>query len=209
MVVQSYNDGFQAGMRPEKVDRVKKKHLDQKKGDRNREDVDDNTGSGSVSQNKKLDVVENVADIADSIIHDEKHDIEALVEECLHTKIVKRVDLVICPSFQLTYEEEFKIVELFVRNEHLMDGLFRLFFQFPGFLESFQKSLLSIGHGEVVHPDFIEIIDQRCVYVHSDLASGGTIRQSLDMFDEFKNVSEKIKNQVLQFSMSVFRVCNR
>ena len=90
-----------------------------------------------------------------------------------------------------------------------MDGLFRLFFQFPGFLESFQKSLLAIGHGEGFHPDFIEIIDQKCVYVHSDLARGGQIRQSLDMFDEFKNVCEKIKNQVLQFSMSVFRVCNR
>ena len=121
----------------------------------------------------------------------------------------RMADLVICPSFHLTHKEKFRIFELFVRKEHLMDGLFRLFFQFPGFLESFQKSLLSIGHGEGFHPDVIKIIDQRGVYVHSDLASGGAVRQSLDMFDEFKNVCEKIKNQVLQFSFSVFRVCNR
>ena len=179
---QSFNEDHQAGMRPEKVDRVKKKHLDQHKGVRNREEVDDKTGS--VSQNRKLDVVENVADIADSIISDEKHDIEALVEECLHSKQRKRnqqfrngrmADLVICPSFQLTHEEEFKIFELFVRKENLMDGLFRIFYHFPGFLESFRRTLLSIGHGRGVDNDFVRIIDQKSMFIQSNLISGGTI----------------------------------
>ena len=86
-----------------------------------------------------------------------------------------------------------------------MDKLFRSFFHFPGLLESFQQSL----RGERLHDDFIRIMDQKTVFVDSNMASSGTIRQSLDMFEEFKNASEKIKNQVLQFSLSVFRVCNR
>ena len=249
MVGQFYKKFNQAGMRPEKVDRVKKKHLDQKKGIRTREEA--NEKKGFVSHSKNLYVGENEAHITDSIISDEKHCEDSLLEECLHSNMLEsnqqceitddnlrdgekdintlvdeclqtetlesnlqyeienRVNLVTCPSFQLTHEEEFKVFELFVRKEHLMDGLFRLFFQFPGILESFQKSLISVGHGEEVHPDLIQIIDQRYVYVESDLARGGTVRQSLDMFDEFKNVSENIKNQVLQFSMSVFRVCNK
>jgi hypothetical protein len=85
-----------------------------------------------------------------------------------------------------------------------MDGLFRLFYHFPGFLESFQRTLLSIGLGKGVDTDFVRIIDQKSLFIQSNLISGGTIKQSLDMFDEFKNVSEKNKNQILQLSLSVF-----
>ena len=87
MVVQSHKKFYQAGMRPEKVDRVKKKHLDQKKGLRTREEADDK--KGFVSHSKQLNVGENEADIKDSIISDEKHGKDALVEECLHSNMLE------------------------------------------------------------------------------------------------------------------------
>ena len=40
-------------MRPEKVDRVKKKHLDQKKGVRNREELDEKNVKVKVSSSKE------------------------------------------------------------------------------------------------------------------------------------------------------------
>ena len=203
--------GHQVGMRPEKVDRVKKKHLEDEK-------VVRKTGSENKKSVSSDGEVHGERDII--IIADSKNtlDIDALVEECVNLEVIEKrkecevgdcTDLRTSPSFNLTHEEEFKIFELFVRKENLMDGLFKLFFQFPGFLESFQRTLLSIGHGKGVDHDFVKIIDQKYSIIESNLTSGGTIRQSLDMFDEFKNVSEKIKNQVLTFSLSVFRVCNR
>jgi hypothetical protein len=172
-------------MRPEKVDRVKKKHLDTKKNKEKGKDDENSLMPDSDARN---------VDISD------------LVEECLlEHKIEDGLDLRGCLTLKLTHEEEFKIFELHVRKENLNDVLFRLFFHFPGFLESFQQSLLVQG----LHHDFIRIMDHKSLFVESNLAGSGTIRQSLDMFDQFKNVSENIKNQVLQFSVSVFRVCNR
>ena len=201
-------------MRPEKVDRVKKKHLDNKKSCSKEEELCESKSSNSI--NGKLYSETDITDNKDSLI--DNIDIDTLVEECLQTQVIENkgeheigdsATLMTCPSFQLTHEEEFKIFELFVRKENLMDGLFRLFYNFPGFLESFQRTLLSIGHGKGVDHDFVRIIDQKSMFIQSNLISGGTIKQSLDMFDEFRNVSEKIKNQILQFSLSVFRVCNR
>lgn len=196
------------------MDRVKKKHLDNKKSCSKEEELCESKSSNSI--NGKLYSETDITDNKDSLI--DNIDIDTLVEECLQTQVIenkgeREIDdsatLMTCPSFQLTHEEEFKIFELFVRKENLMDGLFRLFYNFPGFLESFQRTLLSIGHGKGVDHDFVRIIDQKSMFIQSNLISGGTIKQSLDMFDEFKNVSEKIKNQILQFSLSVFRVCNR
>ena len=55
-------------MRPEKVDRVKKKHQEQKKGVRNREELDEK--KEFVSQSRKLDGGEDIADIEHIIISD-------------------------------------------------------------------------------------------------------------------------------------------
>jgi hypothetical protein len=191
-------------MRPEKVNRVKKRHLEAKKSDMKNGEIIENKDS---VVNEIIDMEENVVNVEESNTSDTNVDINALVEECVENE--GHFDLMACPSFQLTHEEEFKIFELYVRKENLNDGLFRLFFHFPGFLEAFHHSLLSLGLGKRAHQDFIKIIDQKSSFIESNLASGGTIRQSLDMFDEFKNVSEKVKTKVLQFSLSVFRVCNR
>ena len=87
MVVKSHKKFIQAGMRPEKVDRVKKKNLDQKKGIRTREEAGEK--KGFVSHSKKIDIGENEADIKDSIISDEKHGKDALVVECLHSNMLE------------------------------------------------------------------------------------------------------------------------
>ena len=204
-------------MRPEKVDKVKRKHLGTKieELDKQREralpkivfDVE----TDEVFTEKVIDVQNSNISPSDS--GEANVDISCLVEECILQEQLEHEgncekdyihDLRCSPSLQLTHEEEFKIYELFVRKENLMDGLFRIFFHFPGFLEAYKKSLLSFHN-----PAFVRILDQKIVFLESDIASGGTIRQCLNMFDEFKNVSENVKTEALQFSLSVFRVYNR
>ena len=38
----------------------------------------------------------------------------------------------------------------------------------------------------------------------TNFMNGGLIRQSLDMFDEYKNVDESVKTETFLFSLSVF-----
>merc|ERR1712013_848724 len=46
-------------------------------------------------------------------------------------------------------------------------------------------------------------------HIITNFMNGGIIRQSLDMFDEYKNVDESVKTETFFFSMSVFFLCIR
>ena len=85
-----------------------------------------------------------------------------------------------------------------------MDRMFQIFFKIPNFLKAFEKALLSPSHDA-----FIKILDQNPEYVDYTIANDSTIRQSLDMFGNIENIDERIKIEVLQFSMPIFRVCAR
>eukprot|EP00092_Neocalanus_flemingeri_P034634 GFUD01037675.1.p1 GENE.GFUD01037675.1~~GFUD01037675.1.p1 ORF type:complete len:484 (-),score=111.17 GFUD01037675.1:15-1466(-) len=213
-----YEKCLKVGMKPEKVDRVKKKHLDAKKNDKQNGELDDNQGSvieDDMFTEKRMNSKSSNFSYSYSDVTD--FDISALVEDCVVTEVMQHVgtyekdnlDLRGSPSFQFTHEEEFKVYELFVRKENLMDGIFQIFQQFPGFVESFEKHLISLCHGDIVNHDFMRIVDQKAFSMVLSMLNGGTLRQCLEMFDEFKNLSEKVKSEALHFSVPVFKVCNR
>lgn len=194
---------LQVGMIPEKVDRVKRKHLEEKKvkESQNVSKVLSLDETPSPSKNEEIEEVVNMDVLVDECIHLEKESEDKEKSNDETSFLVENPDL------SLTHEEEFKIYELLVRRENLVDGMFKMFFRIPGFLEKFKRSLFSMNGS--IHDDFIKVVDQRFHLIVKSLLEGGTIRKSLDMFDEFKHVSENVKKSVTVFSISVLRICNR
>jgi hypothetical protein len=81
--------------------------------------------NSSNSSNIKLDGEKDITDNTDSVIRADNIDIDTLVDECLQVQVIEKKGegemtnsskLLSCPSFQVTHEEEFKILELFVRK---------------------------------------------------------------------------------------------
>lgn len=108
--------------------------------------------------------------------------------------------------FVWTHEEEFKIFELLVNKEMLLDTFWKLIFQFPGYMEAFKKDLLSFGSGKGSKSDFQILCDRSPRFVDHNLASDVSVRQAFDMFEKVK---ENVKTEVLHFTLPIFRVCMR
>ena len=196
-------------MKPEQVNRVKKKHLNDKNISSKYVNLKEDQGQKSLYDDVNS---EDAMTVQTDLIA------QVSIEECVLDELSKNEEtsnnqelapLLRFPTFELTYEEEFKIYELLVRKENLMDRMFRQFSHIPGFVKAFEQNLFSLNCGGRVRTDFIRIIDQKFDSIHSNFVNGGTVRKSLDMFDEFKNVSERVKTEALSFSISVFQVCNR
>ena len=115
------------------------------------------------------------------------------------------------PTFHFTFEEDFKIYELMVRKENLVDGIFQTFMEHPDFTKLVQQFLLSINSGTdyVYKGACYQFILSMRNYIISNFMNGGVIRQSLDMFDYYKHVDESVKPETFFFSMSVFHLCIR
>eukprot|EP00092_Neocalanus_flemingeri_P058229 GFUD01069348.1.p1 GENE.GFUD01069348.1~~GFUD01069348.1.p1 ORF type:complete len:475 (-),score=70.21 GFUD01069348.1:54-1478(-) len=240
------------GMKPEKVDRVRKKNKNIKT-EIKEETPDDGHPSDyrSASETKEfLNFRDNRRSSSESS-HDSSNsvDISALAEECIieevklidkseglekpltltldesnivfdlkEDKIIDDSDffennltsILYNPTFHLTFEEDFKIYELLVRKENLVDGFFRTFMELPDYQKSFEQSLLSIQSGTGLCKGLCnQIITLLRKYIITNFLNGGVIRQSLDMFDEYKNVDESVKAETFFFSMSVFHLCLR
>jgi len=227
---------LKVGMKPEKVDRNRRKTKCDKLG-----------GNGVIAE--KIIQVEDVA-----MFHDVKQsspessedsdgsiDICALVEECIFdemksldkveyislsispdkedsseimhnkqeslTQETDRIEMenisVIIPSspvLNFTFEEDFKIHELLVRKENLFDGMFQTFMDHPEALSYWAQFLKSVDSKQSVYPGKT----LRKNAITNFMNGGGLIRQSLDMFDEYKNVDESVKTETFLFSISVF-----
>jgi len=114
------------------------------------------------------------------------------------------------PQLQFTFEEDFKIHELLVRKENLYDSMFQTMREMPGFYNHWESFLLSLSSASVVYKGvgghLVQLFRNGAM---SNFMNGGIIRQSLDMFDEYKHVSESVKRETFFFSMSVFHLCLR
>jgi len=114
------------------------------------------------------------------------------------------------PVLNLTFEEDFKIHELLVRKENLFDGIFQTFMEQPEFLPYWKQFLTSVNSRQSVLAGIgtrmVELFRKHAI---TNFMNGGLIRQSLDMFDEYKNVDESVKTETFFFSMSVFFLCIR
>ena len=79
-----------------------------------------------------------------------------------------------------------------------------MIFQFPRYLDAFKKDILSFGNGEGSKSDFQILCDRSPRFVDHNLANDVSVRQSFDMFVK---VDENVKNEVLHFTLPIFRVC--
>ena len=112
------------------------------------------------------------------------------------------------PSLELglTYEEEFRIYELLVRKENLLDGMFEISLQIPNFLETWKDFLIAQPS---MTKEYRNILEKKHESVLSNFFSYGSVRRSLDMFDEFKNVDEKVKIETMGNASMVLHIFNR
>ena len=112
------------------------------------------------------------------------------------------------PTLHITFEEEFRIHELLVRKDKLVDGIFQTFMELPAFQKCFEQRLKLINSGENLV--FNGLCNQLVVlirnYVVPNFMSGGVIRQSLEMFDGYQYVDESVKAETFLFSMPVLHL---
>ena len=113
------------------------------------------------------------------------------------------------PDLGFTFEEEFRIYELLVRKENLLDEMFEISLQFPKFLQTWKDWILSQCYGNMVTQEYMSFLNERQETLFFNFTSGGSIWRSLDMFDEFKNVDKNVKMETLGFSFMVMRICIR
>ena len=119
------------------------------------------------------------------------------------------------PSLQLTFEEEFKISELMVRKDFLMDGVVEAMVEkIPHFKDTF------VHYAEGLPRDFVDSssgngfslgLNSRGLndLVEEHCRPDGRIRACLEMFDEYKHVDDNVKLEIFTFSMQVVGLCTR
>jgi len=113
------------------------------------------------------------------------------------------------PAMHFTQEEEFRIFELMVRKENLFDGCFQIIMELPYFADSFTKFILSLKSGETGQRnkgDCIQVVSQIRKYIVENFKKGGIIRQALDMFEEYKYVTEAVKKETFFFALPIFHL---
>ena len=147
-------------------------------------------------------------------IEREENDIDPVMEEFVRTE---KSDVTPCkaetlppaPDLGFTFEEEFRIYELLVRKENLLDEMFEISLQFPKFLQTWKDWILSQCYGNMMTQEYRKFLNKRQETIFYNFTSGGSIWRSLDMFDEFKNVDKNVKMETLGFSFMVMRICIR
>ena len=136
-------------------------------------------------------------------------DDEAVETPKPHTAVLKE------PIMDLTFEEEFKIYELIVRKDSLVDAEFCLVSEIPQIRILLLKFLSSGGLCRNRTSENIELkyfkdgFETLKHVVDVNLNLGGKIRACLDMFDEYKHVDENVKYETFEFSLKIFHICSR
>ena len=135
-------------------------------------------------------------------------DVNNLVDECMTEHLNKCDDKVesvaLSPVFNLTLEEEFKIHELLVRREFLYDEMFKLYLQISTF-ENWEIFLMSICRGQFDHAGKWNMFDrfENDYYSNLKKMNGIPVQASLNMFEGFQNHGEKVKSEMLEFTMPI------
>ena len=113
------------------------------------------------------------------------------------------------PDLDFTLEEEFRIYELLVRKENLLDGIFEISLQIPNFLGIWKEFLLSQCFGKLMTEDWRKCMINKNDTIIYNLMTGGSLWQSLDMFKEFTYVDQIVKIETMGFSIIVLHIFNR
>ena len=113
------------------------------------------------------------------------------------------------PEFDLTFEEDFKIHELIVRKENVLDTMLSLVIELTNFKEkSTHFSSFPVSSVESTPLDEISKVKVK-EQVLGDIAHGGILRQSLEMFDDQRIVDDRVKSETFSFTVSVMQLCLR
>ena len=120
------------------------------------------------------------------------------------------------PEFELTFEEEFKIHEFLVRKENVLDSIVSHLESLPRFEEKFTKFVISCNEKSNLPAPFNESPFEVPIEEHKftatavlqNIATGGIIRQSLEMYDEHKQIDPIIKIENFFSTIGVGVLCN-
>jgi len=230
------------GMKPEKVDRVRKKRALKLEVEVKTEDTQENSesevsssgaeaGSNPVQQGmmEKL-VLEPLEPVPPSRGWGSRSgvDLGRLAEECVaegpaltwpntpatqthhpvNTIVQTRHPVIVFngdPEFELTFEEDFRIHELLVRKDNVLDSFYSLLSQMPKFHEVFLNFTRLCNNPEQFSMPCLCMDDVKrfAKMVGQNIASDGIIRQSLEMYDEYKQVDDRVKTETFCFSIKV------
>eukprot|EP00090_Calanus_glacialis_P045837 TRINITY_DN8746_c0_g1_i1.p1 TRINITY_DN8746_c0_g1~~TRINITY_DN8746_c0_g1_i1.p1 ORF type:complete len:445 (+),score=140.52 TRINITY_DN8746_c0_g1_i1:23-1357(+) len=116
------------------------------------------------------------------------------------------------PTFNLTFEEDFKIHELMVRKENLFEEFYNIFLEFPNFVSLWKRFLFQIQTCSPVIQSGVPADSYDCNMknmVRDNFVKGGLVRHALEMFDEFKYVPDHVKTETIEFSLTVLQICIR
>ena len=112
------------------------------------------------------------------------------------------------PDFELTFEEEFKIHELEVRKENMLDTMLSLMIELTNFKDkfaNFARSTPKLPIDTLCLEDMGRIKEE----MMGNIAHGGSVRQCLEMYDEQKKVDHGVKSETFMFSIAVNMLCLR
>jgi len=107
------------------------------------------------------------------------------------------------PEFELTFEEDFRIHELLVRKDNVLDSFYSLVSQMPKFHEVFLNFTRLCNNPDQFSFPAMDIDDVKrfAKMVGQNIASDGIMRQSLEMYDEYKQVDNRVKTETFCFSI--------
>ena len=95
--------------------------------------------------------------------------------------------------------------QLRVRQEELLDSMFRVSLQFPAFLQRWRETITSQCYGRILSNSYKTHLKNS--YNNHNICD--SVKLSLNMFDEFRNIEEGVKSETLGFSVKVMQVCIR
>jgi len=171
---------------------------------------------------KQMKISLDIGDLVDECFVDEKEvldneneDREQLYHSELYSdseKIEHLSRVTSSPTFDLTFEEDFRIHELMVRKENLFDGFYNLFLEFPNFVNLWKRFLFQIKNCCPIIQSGVPADSYDCNMknmVRENFVKGGLVRHALEMFDEFKYVPEYVKTETIEFTLTVLQICIR
>ena len=105
------------------------------------------------------------------------------------------------PDLGMTFEEEFKMYELIVRREHLMDRMFEVSLEFPNFLEKWRNCIESNNYEHILTNDYKKFMREKQEKLFNSPRDTNSISAALNMFDELKHVNQTVKIETLKSSL--------
>jgi len=161
----------------------------------------------------------DICDIAEQCVMEEirpDNDITDLVNvETLDIDedILSNIFIDLVPSLKLTMEEEFRICELEVNKDHLIESFFStLGKQHPRFINCMQLMIYSVTLGmsfDLTTSKLLRFRQSAKEAVKFDLEAGGEMNRAINALDILREIPQEIKTSVIFPSLKCIDLCIR